>query len=108
MNELLEKLDEADFGDIFQPAGKEELVAKRGWAQFDASRSEVKPLSTFEEVQEYAKLSESNYKSYYRQGNNFYGVLDKQSKATFLVMVALNKKLTVFDSSGNRVEYFMD
>lgn len=106
--DLLEKLVEADFADLFKPADKEELIGKRGWALFNTERSEVKLLATFEEALEYAAIGEDSYKSYYRQGYNFYGVRDKQSKAKFLVLVGLDKKLRVLDKEGQQVKYFME
>ena len=105
---ILERVDEADFADMFQPAPKEELVAKRGWALFNSERSDVVLLSTFEEALEYAKIKRDWFQQNYRQVKNFYGVTDKESGATFLVLVDLSKKIQVFDDKGDNVKYFME
>lgn len=105
---ILERVDEDGFGDLFKPAPKEELVAKRGWALFNSERSDVTLLATFEEALEYSKITADWFQQNYRQGKNFYGVIDKQSSNTFIVLVDLSKKIQVFDAKGNDVKYFME
>lgn len=108
ITELLTKVNEADFADIFKPAEKDELVTKRGWALLNSERSEVELLKDYDDVLRYSKLDENTFNSKYRQGFNFYGVRDKISGDTFIVTVSLQKRLQVYDSKGNSTEYFME
>ena len=105
---LVEKLVETEFGDVFKPAGKEELVAKRGWALFNNESSDVVKVETYDEVKQYSNLSQDKDKMYYRTGLNFYGVTDRKTGDTFLVTVSLDGNLQVYDSSGASVKYFME
>ena len=108
VEELIEKLDEQAFGDVFKPASKEELVGKRGFALFNQERMEVTPITTFEETAEFSKIEGGKFKQWYRQGMNFYGLKDKKTGNTFIVLVDLSRHLKVYDASGEQTKYVMD